>query len=308
MKTDALIGFSANPEVVGVFDSASDREKLPLLEFRVDLSGTAANVATALQKLGNISHLLGLTGSDGADEDILLQLALKKARFSFDAVRVLDQTSIALLPVDRASRARVVGRTGKVVAEKLDAAISLVTEFAVAAPEAWRVATGVRHSEAALVDALFTHSRPGMRVVGPHHTSCSEKPQGFFEQVLKNADLLILNEQEWEWLAGTAPLSGFHTLGPDLVIVTKAGRGGIFSLRGETGQFAAARCPDKAYSAVGAGDWFLGGLIHSFLQSGLNVKNLDVHALHACLSFAARVAAKKITMPGGGNGPMLAEL
>jgi hypothetical protein len=219
----------------------------------------------------------------------------------------LDKTSIALLPVDKASKSRVVGRTGTTLVERIDEAFSLVSRFATQQKESWRVATGVRSSEVRLASALFEGAHLGRRVLGPHHTACSGKLPGF-EGLLKNTDLLILNEQEYRWAMGALPLNDVHVLGPKLIVITQAERGGTFSLRGETGQFVAARCPDKVVSSVGAGDWFLGGLVHSFIRGKVDVDTVNIRTLSDCFFFAARVAAKKITMPGAANGPSLAEL
>ncbi len=304
MNFDALIGFSANPEVVGVYDSACDREKLPLLEFRVDLSGAAADVATALQKLGRMPHLMGLTGTDHSDEDALFQIALEKARLSFTPVRVLDRTSIAFLPVDKTSRPRVAGRTGTVTSH---AATPIVTGIANGHKGAWRVATGVRVSDVEFASSLYTDAEPGKRVLSPHHTACASKLHGF-DELLRSADLFVLNEQEWKWIGGGAVLSDFHCFGPKLIIVTQGESGGMYSLRGRPGEFHAAQCPDKAISSVGAGDWFLGALVHSFLEHERHVGNIDVSMLESYLAFAAKVAAKKVTMPGAANGPTLEEV
>lgn len=308
MKTRSVIlGLSVNPEVVVTGDSSNGGEKHPLQSLRVDFSGSAANVGIALKQLGCYPMVFGLTGKNG-DETMFLEWALKKARgVVFTAVEALDHTSIAVLSVDQAkpTASRVVGRKGNVLSEKVDEAVSQIREN-VASIASWRVAVGVRESEILLAEALLFEATPGTRVLSPHRSFCEGQSRTALFQVLKSVDLFILNELEFSGLGMASPCD-LHQYGPSLVVVTKDERGGCFSLRREGGTFDAVKYTESGYP-TGAGDWFLGALVSELVSRELVLTDIKRPALEECLAFAAKVAGKKVTMPGGGKGPTRLEL
>lgn len=276
-------------------------EKLPLLGFRVDLSGSSADVAIALRNMGRSPLLLGLVGRETGDEDLLLRAVLERNAIPFEGLRLLDRTSIAVLPVDRSGKSRVVGRRGNILPELMEDAESSVG-VRVGSSETFRIATGVRSCEARLVHALFKGAAPGFRVLNPNIALCKEKET--LLSLLRETDVLIVNENEYQEMGMPHP-SELHAFGPGTVIVTWATRGGICSHRGTQIQYVAVNCPGEKTYLPGAGDWFLGGFLSAFDGS---VSEATPVFMKDALTFAAIVAGKKVTMSGAGNGPTKSSL
>jgi len=291
-----VVGFSVNPEVVAEFDTNMGDEKLPLLDFRVDLSGSSADVAIALRNMGRSPLLIGVVGAKEGDEDLLLRAALKRSAVPFHGLNLLDRTSMALLPVDRSGKSRVVGRRGNVLPELMSEAESSAASC-VADPETFRIATGVRSCEARLVHAMFRGSAPGYRVLNPNIALCKEKE--VFLRLLRETDMLVVNEHEHQEMGMPHP-SELHDFGVATVLVTRAIRGGYCSHQGVGVHYDAVVYPDAKTYLPGAGDWFLGGLLSTF-DGALN--DASPAFMKEALCFAATVAGKKVTMSGAGNGP-----
>ncbi len=303
---NAVVGFSVNPEVVGVCDSRGKGEKLPLLALSVDLAGAAANVAIALNAFGCFPLILGLTGKNG-DETLLLDWAVRKAKIPFKPIEVLDHTSIALLPIDKAApSSRVLGRKGVVVSEKVSIAVHQIRE-SVAGVNSWRIAVGVRPSEVELAQGLFFESVPGKRILSPHFSFCEKESRDALFHSLSSVDLFILNQLEYEKL-GVGKPKELHRFGPSVVIVTQDERGGYCSFRGESSQFDSVKYSTNGVYPTGAGDWFLGGLLSAFISREVTLETIKRETFLECLHFAAKVAGKKVTIPGGGKGPTSEEL
>lgn len=293
-----IVGTAVNAEVVYYYDGSSPDEKIPLQDFSIQLSGSSGDVAIALSQLGAFSHLLGLIADKEDDQSALLRLALKKHRVGSTLLPCLDKTSIAVLPCDDSSeKSRVIGRRGDVIPERIPTIVNLITDEA--ACFEWRVATGVRERE--IAEALLGTNK-GKRVLNPNFMLCQN--QGL-EALLPFVDILVLNKNEMA--VSRMTFKKCHEAGTSLVIVTEDEDGGQYSLRGKVGRFAPVKITGNAFYPAGAGDWFLGGFL-SFCELEHTDATSTAIDIERALAFGAKVAAKKISMKGAGNGPMLSEV
>ncbi len=296
-----VVGLATNAEIVFTFDGNRNDEKLPLEDFSIQLSGSSSDVAIGLSKLGHNARLIGLIAESADDQSALLNIAVKKHSIPHLLVPALDHTSVAVLPGDISGKNRIVGKRGEILNHTLETAARLIGE-ASAATE-WRIATGARTREFPLISTLLGEN-PGRRVLNPNLFLCRERTA--FKNIISYADILVMNKNE-EAACGMSFLE-LHAAGPHLVIVTEGERGGRYSLGGIVGRFYAIPPVSETLFLAGAGDWFLAGFLASCVRVSFSAFEGNEHLLHQCLEFGARVAAKKITMPGAGNGPSLDEL
>jgi len=111
----------------------------------------------------------------------------------------------------------------------------------------------------------------------------------------------VLNQHEFRQTS--MELSELHACGPKIVVVTHDKEGGKFSFNyGVCCKFNPISFPGGVFE-TGAGDWFLGGLISELIKLKESVFSVKPDQLKTVIDFAARVAGKKVTIPGGGNGP-----
>lgn len=313
---DAVVGFSVNPEIVFEYDSSMGDEKLPLLNWQIKLSGTSGDVAIALKKLECRSSLIGAIGINDAGR-VLLECAIDKAGINFQALKVLNETSIAFLPVDRLGTVRVIGKRGGLLDEKgITNSIlklrSLMTHSEIG-NTTFRVATGIRPSEYHLVNEFFSEDAQGRRVLNPNREFLKSENRELFQALLEKTDFLIFGEAEYGECNGYQ-LSDFHTDTTKLIVLTMAENGGRYSLiekpksQAHIGTFDPIVYPAEKIFSPGAGDWFLAGLLSQFIKRNVSINELNESMLQEDLKFAARVAGKKVTMPGAGNGPSYTEL
>ncbi len=245
-----IVGLSVNAEIVFSYDGTSNQPKNKLLSFKIHLSGTSGNVATALHQFGHETQLIGMVGIDGSAEDKLLE-SLVQHEFDFRKLPVLDKSSIALLPIDNVNEPRIVGRRGAVIRNLIPQTIKELE----AVSGTWKIATGTLPDEVELAIALLGNNK-GYRSLNPNKLLCQSKLP--LIAILKYADLLILSTDEYRNVKETLHLknpSDIHSYGPTLVIVTDEDRPGWYSLRGNLGRFEPKVFTDKPFP-VGAGDWF----------------------------------------------------
>jgi len=303
MKEIALVGFSANAEVIQVYDRMTTKQKGVLESFESDLCGTSANVARAIISLGQSSKVLALTGVGDDLESHILRFALKKFPVPYSEFMVLNHSHISVLPLDGIPNTKIFGRKGsfmegEIMEEKIGETIALIDKEI----GLWRIATGVRPEETPLVTELF-NKHEGHRSLNPRRELVEDRPK--FIETARNADLLIMNQEEFDY-CDEVSIDELHKLGPRLVIITRSKDGGAFSVKGsEPEKFKP--CTDYLKNSevveTGAGDWFHAAFIVRCIELGKSISTLSLEEVRECIAFAARVSGKKVTMPGAANGP-----
>jgi len=306
------VGFSVNPEMLGIFSSKNGSEKIPLSLCDVSFSGSSGDVAIALHKLGEQPLLLGLVGPDDCMGSQLLKIARKRSpQIPFTPIRALDETSISFLPIDESLPfLKNPGKRGEVLSEaEIAPRVYKVKRVMREQRCSWAVATGVRIMEIPFAEALLGAPDIAVKVFGPHRTFCERcalepKP---FHRMLGMADIFVLNQDEFT-ACGWSKLDDVHQFGPKLVVVTQADQGGVYSLRGSVGRFEAFKQACARVYPIGAGDWFLGALVKALVVHGEEPATIKESILRECLRYAAKAAGIKVTIPGSSRGPNLREV
>jgi hypothetical protein len=299
-----LVGFSVNAEIVLSYDRMASKEKGNLETIAPYLCGTSANVARAITLLGQSSKVLALTGVSDDFESHVLHFALRQYLVPYSLFPILDSSHIAILPVDNIPNPQIFGKKGNIQLSKIKETVEKIENE----KGQWRIATGVRPEEIELVKALF-NGQIGYRSLNPRPELIANSI--FFREILGRTDLLIMNHLEYD-SCRTTSLSELHKYGPKLVVVTQNENGGMFSKLGCKAEMFEP-CNDYVSSTSeiygpGAGDWFHAAFIVRCLELGKSIDNLTNEEIFDCVSFAARVSGKKVTMKGAANGPTKEEL
>ena len=302
-----FVGLSTNGEVITLFDASPEDEKVPGISFKIEFSGSSANVAIAIQKFGYRVSLVGLVGVDRTDGDLLLEASLTKTSLTFTRIPVLTKSNLASIVANQnpsvSVKSQVVGFRGKVIPSKVRKAVSKIKQV-VNSEQGWRLATGITSEQFMLAQALLGDN-VGYRSLSPHRSFCDNvMERENLIHLLKQTDLFILNQKEFDDLK--MPTSEIHAKGVSLIVVTNGKKGGFYSF------YSNGILTEKTFSALsvegvtyetGAGDWFHAMLISYFKRKNISVKTLSVELLDRAIFFATRVVAKKILYPGGSNGP-----
>jgi len=298
-KKSAIVGFSVNAEIVQIYDRMTVQEKGRLQSIVPYLCGTSANVARAINMLGQYSKVLALTGIDNDFESHVLRFALQKYTIPYHEFPILNHSHISILPIDNIPNPQVFGLKGDIEKSKIEETVDKIKEEV----GEWRIGTGARPEELLLLKALF-NEHAGYRSLNPRQELIGDKNN--FLDILKSTDLLIMNHSEYDACKTTSP-ADLHQYGPSLVIVTQNRFGGMFSKNGvEPERFDSCNeylDSNTKICGPGAGDWFHASFIVRCMELGKSINTLSIEEVRDCINFATRVSGKKITMQGAANGP-----
>lgn len=315
-KPFVKIGFSANPEIIVRINGLEEAEKAPLEEMTCELGGTSSNMAKAMAKMGVEAKLYALTGYNDDFYSHCFHYAMKHS-LGVKTIEfpILEQGHMAFIPIDGVKKvSQVFGYKGKIQPDKIASCVEIIKNDV--EKNVWRIATGVRPPEVELVKALLGNHR-GFRYLNPRVDLIQSKE--IFFDLLKQTDVLVINHAEYIACTSHKEINSRSDIqkmfGVSLVIVTHDSDGGKFLLTNEftetRGQFDA--CTDYITDGVeifptGAGDWFAGALISCFVKLEKSIFKITKEEIIDAITFASRVAGKKITMRGAGNGPSESEL
>lgn len=309
-EIQVIIGFSVNPEMIAVYNRISEEEKPALQGMTCQLGGTSSNVATALAQMNVKTKLFTLTGYNDDFYTHCLKYALKNSHPKVLSVNfpILEQGHMGFIPVDGIRmNSQVFGSKGKIQIDKLDDCLELIKQEK---ENIWRVATGVRPSEISLVKALFGEKHRGYRYLNPRMDLIVEKE--IFFDLLSKTDILVLNQREYDVCINYQELNSMQDMqkkfGISLIVVTKDKDGGKYFLCNKVTKTREKFEAYLDYSATeifttGAGDWFAGAMISSLVKTEKSILEITEAEIKNAIYFAAKVAAKKITIMGAGNGP-----
>ncbi len=300
-----VTGPSVNPEQLFYFNSLEHGDKKTMTRpSELLLAGSSANVLHAVRKHGGDGLLVGFVSAhDTLLVDVMLREALKTANMAFEPLHVLDGTNIAVIQIDENGHSPIIlCQTHKVLPHKVSGAEADIDMLSLD-KDAYGVATGIRPGQEFFAIRLFERILPGRRILNFNKGLGSSE---HMHEVIRGADMVVVNELELQKI-GLTP-NEVHRIGPKVVIVTEAEKGGVVSVGGSKERFEAVTFEGSCTSNTGAGDWFLGTLVWWLEKNALTVHDLNLLRLKEGVSLAAKVAGKKITMPGGANGPSISEL
>lgn len=310
------------PEAAGSPPSASSVEILLVGEALIDIvhrtdgrvdespGGSPANVALTLGRLGDAPELVTALGADAHGRQIRTWLAASDvrvrghkvdrtatatARLAADGSATYDFDILWNLPEGLLPEHPGIVHTGSIAA------------FLRPGADAVR-----RILEAAHGRALVTYD-PNVR---PALLPDVDEARRTVEALVALADVVKASDEDLLWLyPGREPLeiaAAWRATGPAVVIVTLGGQGSAAVTA--TG---VSRVPGKrvqVVDTVGAGDTFMGALIHGLAAEGCvgsggreRVEMLSKDVMERILDFAATAAAITVSRPGA-DPPRLAEL
>ncbi|MDD5721361.1 MAG: carbohydrate kinase family protein [Candidatus Pacebacteria bacterium] len=301
---DAVVGVSVNSEFeLVVKDTPGPKKELDISLCSCP-SGSSGNADGAIRNLGGHSSLVGLVEvnydkEEETLESLLLKRVVKQSGVSFTPVPVLSKTNIAAIPIIKGSNGQVWGKKGEIIHSEVSQALQILSGPEVGiGPKTFVVITGLRAVELPFAKALLSQAQKGYSVLNAKESFCKSRE---FKKILPLVDLLVLNQREF-FSTGMC-FSEIYDCGPTHMVMTDSDKGGMLYFgRGYYEKFAPVKFPNNNYE-TGAGDWFLGALVSELIRRKISTETMTLNKFRNVVAFAARVAGKKITMTGGGNGP-----
>ena len=272
--------------------------------------GSPFNVAITLGRLGDEVTLLTAIGDDERGNEITGRLDASNVRLA-PGSRRSGATSTARAHLQPDGSASYAFDIAWELPESLSLAPSSVTHAGSIAlflePGASRVAQLLRDRSG---DSLITLD-PNIRTafVGDRAAAVER-----FETLIPDVDLVKLSDEDAAWLyPGESPaavLSRLVALGPGLAVMTLGGDGSV--LAGPSALVEVPAPPTVVADTIGAGDSYMGALIHRMLTTSLGAQlharsELWAEELSALGTFAAKVAAVTVSRSGA-DPPRLEEL
>jgi fructokinase len=297
-----VIGEALTDIVVDVAEAGHGEQDHP--------GGSPFNVAITLGRLGDTVSLLTAIGDDARGAEIASRLEDSSVQL-LPASRRAGPTSTARAELQPDGSARYVFEIDWSLPAGLSLAPSAVTHSGSISlflePGATRVAELLRTRHGDSLITLDPNIRPAL--VGSHADALAR-----FESLLNTVDLVKLSDEDAAWLyPGVAPaavLSGLVARGPGLAVMTLGGRGSLLASRAAVLEVPAP--PTVVADTIGAGDSYMGALIHRVLTTSLGMQlqrrsELRSEELGAIGAFASKVAAITVSRRGA-NPPRLDEV
>jgi len=272
--------------------------------------GSPYNVAITLGRLGDAVSLLTAIGDDARGAEITARLEDSSVAL-VPASRRSGPTSTALAELQPDGSARYVFDIDWSLPAHLELAPSTVTHAGSIAlylePGASRVAELLRERSGDSLITLDPNIRPAL--IGDHDAAVAH-----LEAMMQVVDLVKLSDEDAAWLyPGVAPaevVSRLVALGPGLAVMTLGGEGSLLASGAALLEVPAP--PTIVADTIGAGDSYMGALIHLVLTTSLGMQlrrrsELWGEELGAIGAFASKVAAITVSRDGA-DPPRLAEL
>ncbi len=269
-------------------------EEAEILEERVGVGGSAANVAIALRRLGLRSSLIAKIGLDSFGRIAVDHLLKYKVDISGLKVSINTSTGFSIVVID--GNGNIVLYSYKGASETLSEneisqdIISRANMIHIASirPEiVSKVLNMVKEGKLVSWDPGRVISRMGIERLG---------------NLISKVDILLANREEAEEMAHESDperaARKLHDLGAKLVIV-KLGAEGSLAV-GNFGKIRIPRCPvEKVVDTTGAGDSFAAGLLAA-IAKGYNVED--------SLAIASAAASLKVMHLGSHEVPSFDEV
>jgi len=256
--------------VVDAFVEMDIAKKKGMLSFPVDAKmlmkdldfytgGGGTNTAVAFSKMGLKTGCIAELGRDNNAETILKEL--KKFNVDFLGMRGKEPTGFSVVLVGRGKNRTILQKKG--ANENLS-----FRELNLS-----KLKTKWFYFSSSIGETLKTQKklsswacRKGIKVAYNPSSYLTKQGAGKLRDLLRNVDVLILNKEEAEDLAGKKSFSGLHKLGPQIVCITDGANGNSAS-DGKKIYIIGAR-KVKVAERTGAGDAFASGFVATLIKTG----------------------------------------
>jgi ribokinase len=260
--------------------------------------GKGANQAVAASRLGGDVQLVGNVGSDAFGKEMRGFLAAENIDISEIAILDAEPTGLAIITVDSASEnsivvvsgANMVWQTRDLTRLNIEQSDIVVCQFEIPLE---------------IIESVFARAKQigATTILNP----APIKPAT--EELLRNADYLVVNEVELEALSSVTvnpdDLTSVHAAmeklqqhRPLAIVATLGARGALVSCPAE--RYEAKGHKVDAIDTTGAGDCFIGGFAAALAKSESVAEAID---------FANKAAAISVTRRGAASSfPRLAEV
>jgi fructokinase len=259
--------------------------------------GSPMNVAIALSRLGVRTELVTALGDDARADRVEEHLAASGVRLAPGARRI-SATSTAEAHLQWDPPAVTPGTAEAVHAGSIGLFLT---------PGRKTVQDALRRSAAHSLVSLDPNVRPSL--LGDPADACAK-----FHLAASTAHVIKLSDEDAAWLYPGAThqdvLRSLFALGPRLVVLTRGGDGAVMASPDHAVEIRAPRV--KVADTIGAGDAFMGALLHQLLTLGVAGELRAGHSIGpeemaTIGAFAADVAARTVARRGA-NPPRLEEL
>lgn len=279
--------------------------------------GAAANVATAVAKLGGRAAFIGAVGDDQFGR--FLRGALCRHGVDDRWLATVDEkpTTLAFVHLD-ASGERSFTVLGFPGAESR-LSMASVDSAAVLQTRALHLSSAILYAEPARSTAIaLMEAARQARTLTSFDVNYREglwskvEARALASRVLGHVDVLKVAEDELELLTGTRDLDGgtraLLDLGPSLIAVTRGAAGSYYATRDVSGDVPGVRV--DAVDTNGAGDAFVAALLFCVTRSDHSLRGiLDAGVLDEWFRFANAAGAHAASRPGAMSAsPTLADL
>lgn len=271
--------------------------------------GSPLNVAITLARLGVPTQLVTALGDDGRADLIEEHLAASGVDLAAGARRLAaTSTALARLGDDGSARYEFAIDWNPLPAARIVAEVVHAGSIALfRAPGSHTVHDALRRASQRSLVSIDPNVRPALLAPQP-------ETRRVFEDIVSVAHVVKLSDEDAGWLypGRTAGQVLAHLLacGPSLAALTRGQEGALLATKSETVQIPAPRV--EVVDTIGAGDAFMGGLLHQLLERGVATDlrtgdELWPEELAEIGAFAARVAAMTVSSRGA-DPPRLADL
>ena len=276
--------------------------------------GSPMNVAIGLGRLGHDVVLASRFGTDAGGRLIASHLEAS-------AVRVIP----AGAKLARTSRARaVVGEDGSAAYEfdltwDLDAA--MVPQGPLLHVHTGSIGATLQPGARAVLEVLRYHRERGASVsydpnARPAIMGSPDDVRSQMESILALSDVVKASDEDIHWLYPTLTLpqvvAHWHSLGPDIVVITRGAEGVFASTRAH--RITLPTRATRVVDTIGAGDSFMAGMLHALAEGGFlggEARSarvaLSEEQLTRVISSGLTCAAVTVSRAGA-NPPTLSEL
>ena len=259
--------------------------------------GSPANMAANMARLGMNTAIVSCVGNDNLGIFLKSEVAKTGIDISHVAIDETQPTSIVIVSRTTSTPDFIAYRTADRMIQSHHIPDNLLAESAIFHTTCF--ALSQEPAQSAIVDAARRANDLGCRVsldanYAPQIWADRKQAWEVISAYCSHDGLVKLSEDDAERIYGkkvseSQIISDFHTMGADLVCLTKGGDGSIISYEKGKKQYILGVKPLEVIDATGAGDAFWAG----FLTAWTEGKTVEI-----CANAGANLAALKLITKG----------